>query len=264
MNTAARLAPLGLAALLALTACGSGEQATSDSGVPLVSEGQLTVCVNPPFEPFAYTDESGEVVGFDMDIVNEVAKDLGVELVAKVSAFETMQSGTDLDTGSCDLVTSGMTITPEREAKFDFSEPYFDADQGLLVAADSGITGVDGLAGKTVAVQQATTGETWAEENGLDVVQFEELGLQIKALETGQVDAVVNDIAVLGPYASGNLEVAATFPTGEQYGIGAKTGSTALLDAVNATLDRIREDGTYNELYTARIGTAPSTASSED
>ncbi|MCC2309001.1 ABC transporter substrate-binding protein [Cellulomonas chengniuliangii] len=263
MNTATRLVPLGLAALLTLTACGSSEQAASDSGVPLVSEGQLTVCVNPPFEPFAYTDESGEVVGLDLDVVGEVAKDLGVELSTKVAAFETMQSGTDLDTGSCDVVASGMTITPEREAKLDFSEPYFDADQGLLVAAGSGITGVDGLAGKTVAVQQATTGETWAEENGLSVVQFEELGLQIKALETGQVDAVVNDIAVLGPYAAGDLEVAATFPTGEQYGIGVKTGNTALLDAVNATLDRIREDGTYDAIYTARIGTAPSTAPAE-
>jgi len=68
---------------------------------------------------------------------------------------------------------------------------------------------------------------------------------------------------VLGPYAAGDLEVAATFPTGEQYGIGVKTGNTALLDAINATLDRIREDGTYDAIYTARIGTAPSTAAAE-
>ncbi|MFI2752806.1 ABC transporter substrate-binding protein [Cellulomonas sp. P22] len=257
MNTVSRLAPLGLAAVLALSACGSGEQATSESGVPLVEAGKLTVCVNPPFEPFAYTDSSGEVVGLDMDIVKEVAADLDVELSTKVSAFETMQSGTDLDTGSCDIVTSGMTITPEREAKLDFSEPYFDADQGLLVAAGSGITDVASLAGKTVAVQQATTGETWAEENGLETIQFEELGLQIKALETGQVDAVVNDIAVLGPYTSQGFEVAATFPTGEQYGMGVKTGSTKLLDAINATLTRIHEDGTYDTIYSARIGTAP-------
>lgn len=256
------LLPAALAATLLLAACGGGDSGSdaASGDVALVADGTLTVCTNPPFEPFEF-EEDGEVVGLDMDIVGEVAKDLGVTLTTKVTPFEGIQSGADLNSGNCDIVASGITITEERQAKFDFSEPYFDADQGLLVPEGSGLATVEDLAGKKIAVQQATTGETWVNDNGLTAIQFQDLGLQVQALKTGQVDAAVNDIAVLGPFVSEGLEVAATFPTGEQYGLGVKKGNTALLDAVNGTLDRIREDGTYDAIYTDRIGVAPSAAS---
>ncbi|VTR78788.1 basic amino acid ABC transporter substrate-binding protein [Cellulomonas hominis] len=257
--------PAALAASLLLASCGGGDDAGSgegtEGGVALVTEGSLTVCTNPPYEPFEY-EEDGEVVGLDIDIVREVADDLGVELVTKVTPFEGIQSGADLNTGNCDIVASGITITEERQAKIDFSDPYFDADQGLLVPEGSDLDSVESLEGKTVGVQQATTGETWAQENGLQTVQFEDLGLQVQALKTGQVDAAVNDIAVLGPFVSEGFEIGANFSTGEQYGLGVKKGNTALLDAVNATLERIREDGTYDELYTQHIGTAPADSAS--
>jgi polar amino acid transport system substrate-binding protein len=253
--------PAAVAAALLLASCGgSGDDAaSSDGGVQLVSDGTLTVCTNPPYEPFEY-EEDGEVVGLDIAIVNEVATDLGVTLTTKVTPFEGIQSGADLNTNNCDVVASGITITPERQQKIDFSDPYFDADQGLLVPEGSDLDSVESLEGKTVGVQQATTGETWATDNGLQTVQFEDLGLQIQALKTGQVDAVVNDIAVLGPYVSEGFEVSANFSTGEQYGLGVKKGNTALLDQINATLERIREDGTYDDLYTQYIGTAPMTS----
>ncbi len=268
MTRSSRLAllPAAVAALtLVLAACGSSSDDTTSgsgdstaAGISFVQDGTLTVCSNPPYEPFEFDDpDSGEIVGLDIDIMQQVADDLGVELAVKVTPFETIQSGVDLNTGSCDVVASGITITEERQAKFDFSDPYFDADQGLLVPAGSELSDVASLAGKAVGVQQATTGEAWAQDNGLETVQFEDLGLQVQALKTGQVDAVVNDIAVLGPFVADGFEVAATFPTGEQYGFGVKQGSTALLDAINGTLDRIRTDGTYDEIYTARIGTAP-------
>ena len=272
MKTALRLIPLGLAAALALTGCasssspaastatteGSSAASTATSGgVTLVDAGKLTVCTNPPYEPFEYNDASGNVVGLDIDIVAEVAKDLGVTLVTKVTPFEGIQSGADLDTGNCDIVASGITITADRKAKIDFSDPYFDADQGLLVPEGSDLKDLASLKGKNVGVQQATTGETWAKDNGLDAVTFEDLGLQIQALKTGQVDAAINDVAVLGPFVSQGFKVAANFSTGEQYGFGVKKGNTALVAAVNATLARIHADGTYDAIYTARIGTAP-------
>lgn len=257
--------PAAVAASLLLAACGGGDDAASgdgsEGGVELVTAGSLTVCTNPPYEPFEY-EEDGEVVGLDIAIVQEVADDLGVELVTKVTPFEGIQSGADLNTDNCDVVASGITITEERQAKIDFSEPYFDADQGLLVPEGSDLDSVESLEGKTIGVQQATTGETWAQDNGLDTVQFEDLGLQVQALKTGQIDAAVNDIAVLGPFVSEGFEVSANFSTGEQYGLGVKQGNTALLDAVNATLDRIREDGTYDDIYTQYIGTAPMTSES--
>ncbi|PVU81905.1 amino acid ABC transporter substrate-binding protein [Cellulomonas sp. WB94] len=272
MKTALRLIPLGLAAALALTGCASssspaastaateGSSAASTAAtadVTLVDPGKLTVCTNPPYEPFEFSDASGNIVGLDIDIVGEVAKDLGVELVTTVTPFEGIQSGANLDTGSCDVVASGITITPDRQAKIDFSDPYFNADQGLLVAEGSDLKDIASLKGKNIAVQQATTGETWAKDNGLEAVTFEDLGLQIQALKTGQVDAVVNDIAVLGPFVSQGFKVAANFSTGEQYGLGVKKGNTALVTAINTTLARIHADGTYDAIYTARIGTAP-------
>ena len=272
MKTALRLIPLGLAAALALTGCasssspaastaatgGSSAAATAATAdVTLVDPGKLTVCTNPPYEPFEFSDASGNIVGLDIDIVGEVAKDLGVSLSTTVTPFEGIQSGTNLDTGTCDVVASGITITADRKAKIDFSDPYFNADQGLLVPDGSNLKDVASLKGKNVAVQQATTGETWAKDNGLDAVTFEDLGLQIQALKTGQVDAVVNDIAVLGPFVSQGFKVAANFSTGEQYGLGVKKGNTALVTAINKTLARIHADGTYDAIYKTRIGTAP-------
>ncbi|UZN04761.1 ABC transporter substrate-binding protein [Cellulomonas sp. S1-8] len=248
------------AALLATTACtsGSGDAATAGGDeLALVNAGSLTVCTNPPYEPFEFEDDNGDVVGLDIDLAQEVADDLGVELRTVVTPFDSIQSGASLNTDACDLVASGLTITDERAEKFDFSAPYFDADQGLLVAEDSGLDDVESLAGAKVAVQMATTGETWAQEQDLTTVQFEDLGLQVQALRTGQVDAVINDIAVLGPFVAQGFEVATTFPTGEQYGLGVRQGNAALLDAVNATLARIAQDGTYDAIYTTRIGTAP-------
>ena len=262
----ASLAVTAAAALL-LSACSSGgdsaEEGTSsapaESGAPaaleLVSEGKLTVCTNPPYEPFEF-EVDGEIVGLDMDIMAEVAADLGVELSHLVIGFDGIQSGAALEAGTCDVVASAITITDERAANLDFSEPYFDADQAVLVAEGSAVASEADLADATVGVQQATTGADWVTEQELTGVEFEDLGLQVQALKNGQIDAAVNDIAVLGPFTTDGLEVAFTIPTGEQYGFGVKKGNTALLDAVNATLERIEGDGTYDAIYTERIGTA--------
>lgn len=261
----ARLTPPLLAGALVLAGCSGsadtpGQDTSPDAAaIDLVADGVLTMCTNPPFEPFEYTDAAGNVVGMDVDIVREVAQDLGLDLAINITPFETIESGTDLEVGNCDVVASGLTITDERATKFDFSEPYFDSDLGILVQADSGISGEGDLEGVRIGVQQATTGDRWVSDQGLTGVQFEDSGLPVDALRTGQVEAVVNDIAVLGPFSGSGLEVVATIPTGEQYGIGVKQGNTALLDAVNATLARIQADGTFAAIYTEHIGTAPLT-----
>ena len=247
--------PVAVTALL-LTACSSTAGGGNADEIDLINEGALTVCTNPPYEPFEY-EEDGEIVGLDMDIVAEVADDLGVDLEVKVTPFEGIQSGADVSSNNCDLVASGITITEEREENMDFSEPYFDADQGLLVPAGSGLDSAEDLEGLRVGVQQATTGLDWAEEQGLTTVEFEDLGLQVQALRNGDVDAIINDIAVLGPFTDDELEIGTVFPTGEQYGFGVETGNTALLRAVNDTLARILTDGTYDEIYEEWFGEAP-------
>lgn len=250
-----RFAAAAAAATLLLAACSSTATSSDGEDVALISEGTLTVCTNPPYEPFEY-EENGEIVGLDMDIVGEIAADLDLDLEIKVTAFEGIQSGADLNSNNCDIVASGITITEARAQNMDFTDPYFDADQGLLTQADAGLSTVEDLDGLRVGVQQATTGLDWAEEQGLTMVEFEDLGLQVQALRNGTVDAIINDIAVLGPFTDEGLEIGAVFPTGEQYGFGIKQGNTALLEAANATLERIKDDGTYDAIYETYIGTA--------
>jgi len=259
-NARSAVALVALGGVL-LAGCSSSDDTSSDGtaadgSVATISEGMLTVCTNPPFEPFEL-EQDGEIVGLDMSLVGEVAADLDLELAPLATGFDGIESGAALNANQCDVVASGITITDERAANMDFSEAYFDADQGLLVAEGSDLTDVASLEGKKVAVQIATTGASWAEENGLEGVVFDDLGAQVQALQTGQVDAVVNDIAVLSPFITDGFEVAANFSTGEQYGFGVKKGNTALLSAIDDTLERLHSDGTYDELYTEWIGTAP-------
>ena len=244
-------------AALALAGCSSTATEAGADGVSLITPGSLTVCTNPPYEPFEYKD-GDTIVGLDIDIVQQVADDLDAELVLVETGFDGIQSGAALNANTCDVVASGITITEERAGKLDFSAPYFDANQGLLTTTDSGLDSLESLAGKKVGVQQATTGETYAADNDLDAVQYEDLGLQIQALKNGDVDGIINDIAVLGPYTSDEYVVGAEFSTGEQYGLGVKKGNTALLDAVDATIARIQSDGTYSTIYATYIG-APAT-----
>ena len=254
---------LSITGSLALAACGGDEEeaaAPAEGGVELVQPGTLVTCTHLPYEPFQF-QESGEIVGFDVDVVDEIAADLGVEQEIVDTPFETIQSGEDLNAGKCDLAAAGMTINEVREENLDFSDPYFDATQALITPVGAGYDSLEDLAGLRLGIQSGTTGAEYAQENATEaeLVTYEDLGLLLSAVQTGQVDAGINDNTVLYDFAGDNedVEVTAEFDTGEQYGIGVRTGNEALLDQVNATLQRIQEDGTYDELYEEWFGTAP-------
>lgn len=255
MRRLTSLAVLGAAALT-LSACGGdgGDGVTTtEGGVELIEAGKLTTCTHLPYKPFQFS-EGGEIVGFDVDIVDEIASDLGVEQTIVDTPFEGINTGEDMNTLKCDIAAAGMTITDKREEVLDFSQPYFEATQALLVPADSDAASLEDLSGKKLGVQLSTTGEIYAQDNAPDdveLVQFEDLALLETAVRTGQVDAGINDNGVLYDYAAENddVKVSAEFDTGEQYGLAVKTGNTALLDQVNETLDRIKEDGTYDEIF---------------
>lgn len=154
-----------------------------------------------------------------------------------------------------------MTINDVRRQNLDFSDPYFDASQALLVRKDSGITGVGELTGRRVGVQNATTGAVYARENiaGTEIVTFEHVGLLLTAVQTGTVDATVNDDAPLLDFANKNPELTVTteFGTAELYGFSVRKGNTALRDAVNQALATARSDGTYDRVYQRWLGKAP-------
>ena len=272
MNPLLRTSRLGLAVLastaLLLAGCGGDDEGTGGStaagtegsGIELVNEGQLTTCTHLPYEPFQF-ERGGEIVGFDVDLVDLVAEDLGVEQKIVDTPFETIQSGEDLNAGKCDLAAAGMTITDVRKQNLDFSDPYFEATQALITKKGSGIDSLEKLKGKKLAVQAATTGEEYATKNAKDVelVQFEDLGLLLSAVKTGQVDAGINDNGVVYDFAKKNpdTEVTTEFDTGEQYGVGVRKGNTALLEKVNEVIATSREDGSYDKIYETWFGTKP-------
>ncbi|MBD8044436.1 basic amino acid ABC transporter substrate-binding protein [Arthrobacter sp. Sa2BUA2] len=251
----ARSSVLAAAALsaLVLSACGGeGDDSASDSGMNLVSEGTLTVCSDIPYVPFEY-EENGEYVGFDMDLIKEIASGMDLNLEVKDSGFDGLQSGTVLAAGQCDLIASAMTITEERQERMAFSDPYYDSLQSILVPEGSDITGIEDLAGRNLGVQQGTTGEAYAREQAPDakISSFQSDGELFPALQSGQVEAVLQDLPVnLEHTRDGEFTIAAKFETDESYGFAmSKTGSEELVSAVNEQLAALRDNGKYQEIY---------------
>lgn len=248
-------APLALAAAtLILTACSSGGT-TTESGVSLISEGKLTVCTNPPYAPFEY-EENGKIVGLDADIAAAIASDLGVEPEMYTTSFEGIQSGVALSSKQCDLALSGITITEERKSVMTFTSAYVDDNLAILVPAGSEIKSEADLSGRKIGVQQATSGEKYAQEAGANTVQYEDNGLLLQAVQTGQVDAIVGNITVLSEMltSDSSLSVVQEIETGEQIAGAVASDNSALLESANATLKKMEEDGRLAELREKYLG----------
>ena len=249
---------LGAAALLALSACGGGgdeEAETEAGGVQLVNAGTLTLCSDIPYEPFEFVQD-GENVGLDIDLAQATADDLGVELEVITTAFEAIQSGSALDTGQCDIALSGMTITEDRATKMDFSKPYLKDNLALMTKKDSDIKSIEDLQGEKAGVQQATTGEAYATDNGVEPVQFEDAGLMTQGIQSGQVDAVIANISTIfaATEADDSLTLVEEYDTGEVIGAAVKQGNTALLEQFETTMTELRETGEYDDLVDQWFG----------
>ena len=264
-----RLAILFSAGLLALTlsACSQDEGATVD-GIHLVKADALTVCTHIPYKPFQFTGDNGEVVGFDVDLVDLLAQDLGVETHVVSVDWNQITSGAVLAAGSCDLAMGGATITPKREEAVLFSDPYFNATQALLVKKGSDYESLEDLQGKRLGTQTDTTGAIYAdkhaEQYGYTTVVFDDLALETTAVSAGKVDAAINDNGPLYQYAADNpdTEIAAEFDTGERYGFLAKKddeNAQKLIDRLNEALAKARENGRYDEIFKKWFGQVPGT-----
>ncbi|GAA4774963.1 ABC transporter substrate-binding protein [Citricoccus nitrophenolicus] len=253
--TAVLAAVLGVGAL-SLSGCALigpqlGESAANEADplvetLDLVNPGQLTVCSDIPYPPFEF-QQGNDLVGYDIDIVQRIADDLGVQLSVIDSSFEAIESGSSL-TG-CDVNASSISITEARQQVMAFSDPYLDDDLVLVAEKGSGITDLESARGQRVGVQAATTGERFAEENGLNPVQFEDGGMQMEALRAGTVEAVLGNQSVVlyNVKDDPNYEVVAELPTGEQLGVSVAPDKAQLLSAVNASLQGMAEDGSLDE-----------------
>jgi polar amino acid transport system substrate-binding protein len=251
------------AGLVLVAGCGSEDNGgsgtkTAAGGVELVKAGQLTTCTHLPYPPFQ-SEIDGKVQGFDVALIDLVAKNLGVKQEILDTPFENFKTGAFLNSGECDLAAAGMTITDERKKNVDFSDPYFDATQAVLVDKKSGIKSFADLKDQKVGTQAQTTGEDYAKSKGLDPVSFESSDAVLNGLRTGQVKAVVIDYPVVQGWLkdkanSDAFQVAEQINTGEQYGFTVKKGNTKLREAINKALADAKADGTYKKIYEQWIG----------
>jgi polar amino acid transport system substrate-binding protein len=258
-----RLAAAGLALALVGVACGDDGGPGTDASFTTLTDGVLLICSDIPYAPFEFEDADSPsgYTGFDIELVDAVAQELDLTIAVTVQAFDPIQNGQALESDTCDLAASAMTINAEREENIDFTDPYFDADQSMLVKSDNPFASLDELGGQSVGVQADTTGQEYAEDNvGDDVTVREFPGAPelFQALEAGDIVAIIQDLPVNAERAQQDdtVEVSATFPTGEQYGFAVKQDrGDDLLSAINDALEAVRADGTYDEIYDKYFGT---------
>lgn len=255
---------VGLFAMVIVSGCGGSSDTTSATGsdtsggatidssnATLIKPGELLVGTDAPYPPFEIgTPESGNFSGFDKDLMDAIAAKLGLKPTYQNSDFDTIFR--DLASGQFDIVAAAATITPQREKVVDFSQPYYEAEQALVVTSDSDIASTDDLSGKIVGAQQGTTGQDYAntQTDAGEVRGFSKGADAIAAVATGQVDAAIVDqpFAADAVEKQGGIEIAQTIPTGEVYGLPVAPGNPLLGD-VNKALDELIADGTMNDLY---------------
>ena len=232
--------------------------ATGETGIPTfttIEEGKLTVgsCLDyPPFESV----KGGVETGFDVDITNEVASRLGLEVVWVKADFDTIFTAVAGD--QFDMVAAASTITDEREQVVDFSVPYYNALQSLTVNTQKtpDITTTDQLGdGDVVGVQKGTTGKIWAEENlvpqGVELKTFTDSPDSFRDLEAGNVVGVINDATASVEIVKDlpALEVVQQIDTNEHYGLAFSPSNPDLREAVNTVFAQMVADGTYATIY---------------
>lgn len=217
----------------------------------------LTAGTAPGFPPFEMK-EGGELVGFDIDLLEAVLEETAYTLEGwEEYAFESLTPA--LTNENIDVIAAAMTINDERDETIDFSDPYYSADQAILVADDSGFdpASLDDLSDRTVGAQTGTTGEGVVEDeliaNGhITEGQYNSYGNYVLAVEdlvNGNIDAVVLDSPVAQTFAADrSVSVAFVYETGENYGFGIREGATDLQSALNDGLQSVRDSGTYQDI----------------
>jgi ABC-type amino acid transport substrate-binding protein len=254
-----RLAALMAVFLVAISAiavagCGGGDS-TTGGGTSAAGGGggggePLTVGSDIPYPPFEQ-GKSGNYTGFDIELMEAIGERIGRTPEFQDTSFETIFR--DVQQGKFEAVISAATITEEREKAVDFSNPYYLSEQAVLVKEGSSIKSLEDLEGKTVAVQQGTTGQELAKEEigGSEIRPYPEGPDAVNALKAGTVEGVVIDapVAQNAVEKSGGVEIAEKVPTEEEYGIAVAQGNTELLEEINKGLEEVLSDGTYKTIY---------------
>ncbi len=262
------LAALALVPAMMFTACSSeGADNTADTTAAagednslqaVLDSGKFILGLDATFKPMGFTDEQDNIIGFDIDLAEEVCKRMGVELVKQPIDWDTKEQ--DLDTGKIDCIWNGMSVTAERAEIMNLSDPYMKNDMSFVVKTDSAIASQADLDGKSVAVQSGSSAQTILLESGLNVTPVE-LATNVECLqqlELDLVDAVFMDSVVANYEITSEQKPYTVLPDGlspEEYAIGFRKNDQKLRDEVQRILSEMKADGTVAAISTEWFGT---------
>lgn len=267
LNSATTVAAL----ILALAACSAtgGDAGSATTPEPsgdavdtsladVLGAGVLTVGTEGTYRPFSFhQDGSGDLTGYDVEVIEAVAAELGVEVVFEETQWDAIFAG--LEAGRFDVIANQVSITPEREEAYTFSTPYTVSTGVIVVPADDdSITSFESLAGKTTAQSLTSNWYTLAQDSGATIEAVEGWAQSVALVEQGRVDATINDKLTFLDYAQTNdasgLKIAAETDEESLSAFAFAKGSTTLAEAVDEALATLAQDGTLTEISEKYFG----------
>ena len=240
-------ATAAIAMLGALSSCGSKDDSSTANNGNGLSDNKFVVGFDAAFPPYGYQDDSGEYVGFDLDLAQEVCSRNSWELVKMPIDWDSKDM--ELNSGTISCIWNGFTMNG-REDDYTWSDPYVDNSQVFVVKSDSGITTFDDLSGKTVAVQTDSSAEAALNEEDNAALK-DSFNTAFLNLESNAVDAIAMDIGVAKyqlESRDGDFTILDQPLAAEQYAVGFKKGNETLRDQVQNTLNEMKSDGTFKTI----------------
>ncbi|MBC9784452.1 transporter substrate-binding domain-containing protein [Heliobacterium chlorum] len=254
-NSIAGILCLGL--LTAVAGCGSQPAQTSKETPKKV----IRVATDAAYAPFEWKNEKGEIVGFDIDLVKEIGKEINADVQFVDTPFDGIIAS--LVNNNVDMLISAMTINDKRKQSVDFSKPYFVAVQAIAVKEGSPVKAFADLKDRKVGVQNATTGQDVVEKllgaKSPKIARYDTTPTALNSLINGDVEAVVADKPVVQLFLKNNPSAKlvllddASFEK-EEYGIAVQKGNSELLNQVNGALDKLEKNGKVKEISEKYLG----------
>jgi len=233
-----------------------GEQAeTGDTSFSKIKEKGKLIAGSSPWDtpPMSYFEENGNIVGLEIDVIREIASQLGLEAEVRYTEWDVLFD--QIKTGELDVAVASITITIERQKEMLFSDPYFSTGQVALVKSDyDGINSPEDLAGRVVAAESETTCERAAlsyvdESTLIKYITQEDMDGILESMLNGKVDAIVMDYIGAWAYTlEGKYKIATEPFTQEYYGFATKLGNKALMEKINGVLRKMKRTGKLNEI----------------
>ncbi|MDD6180858.1 MAG: basic amino acid ABC transporter substrate-binding protein [Desulfovibrionaceae bacterium] len=227
---------------------------------PACAADKIIVASDPTWPPMEFLDDQKNVIGYDPDMITAVAKEAGMEAEVRNIAWDGIFAG--VAAGNYDVVASGVTITPEREKAFDFSKPYYEVRQIVVVRKGVACKSFDDLKGKSIGGQIGTTGIFVAQKDAASsqIKEYEDVGLAMQDLINNRIDAVICDSPVALYYANKKqgftekLSIAFKTEASESFAFVVKKGRKDLVEKLNRGIDAVRAKGIEAELMKKWLG----------